>query len=383
MSSNGWRRVPLRELLTIDLDKVPVRAGVQYPMVGVYSFGKGLFHREPVDGTTCSYKTFNRLKSEHFVMSQLFGWEGALALSSEDFSGLFVSPQFPTFLCEPELNREYLGYFTRQPVFWHDLGSRTRGMGDRRRTLNPEALFACEIPLPDRKEQDRIVAKLDALSARIDEACECYRQIEQEATALCHSVIHSAEASEKVELSRLLKLRPPDVEVEPHLTYEFAGVYSFGRGVFKGPVKTGMEFSYPRLTRLREGDFVYPKLMAWEGALGVVPPDCDSLVVSTEFPVFEINTELVLPEVLDIYFRSPDIWPLLSGTSTGTNVRRRRLKPADFLKFRMPLPTRTVQFQLREIVKRTSAMHANVATMITQLDAMLPSILDKAFKGEL
>jgi len=49
MNSNGLRRVPLREVLTLDLDKVPVKAGVQYPMVGVYSFGKGLFHREPVD----------------------------------------------------------------------------------------------------------------------------------------------------------------------------------------------------------------------------------------------------------------------------------------------------------------------------------------------
>jgi len=67
----------------------------------------------------------------------------------------------------------------------------------------------------------------------------------------------------------------------------------------------------------------------------------------------------------------------------ATNVRRRRLKPADFLKFRMPLPSRKVQYQLREIVQRTKVMHENVATMITQLDAMLPSILDKAFKGEL
>jgi type I restriction enzyme S subunit len=256
-------------------------------------------------------------------------------------------------------------------------------MGDRRRTLNPAALFACEIPLPDRKEQDRIVVKLESLSARIEEARECGRQIEQEATALCRSVIHSTEAPEIVELSHLLRLRPPDVEVKQHLTYEFAGVYSFGRGVFKGPVKTGMEFSYPRLTRLRVGDFVYPKLMAWEGALGVVPPDCDGLVVSTEFPVFEINTDLVLPEVLDVYFRSPDIWPLLSGTSTGTNVRRRRLKPADFLKFRMPLPSRKVQYQLREIVQRTKVMHENIATMITQLEALFPSTLDKAFKGEL
>ena len=32
------------------------------------------------------------------------------------------------------------------------------------------------------------------------------------------------------------------------------------------------------LTRLRAGDFVYPKLMAWEGAFGVVPPECEGIV---------------------------------------------------------------------------------------------------------
>jgi len=239
------------------------------------------------------------------------------------------------------------------------------------------------IPLPDRKEQDRIVVKLDALSARIDEARECYRQIEQEGEALCRSLIHSATSSKPVEMSNLVRLRPPDVEVKPDAAYEFAGVYCFGRGVFKGSTKTGMEFSYPKLTRLREGDFVYPKLMAWEGALAVVPPECDGLVVSTEFPVFEIDTDMVLPEVLDVYFRSPEVWPQLSGTSTGTNVRRRRLKPASFLKFRLPLPSRQIQFQLREIKMRMVAMRKDAEAIITELDALLPSALDKAFKGEL
>jgi len=53
------------------------------------------------------------------------------------------------------------------------------------------------------------------------------------------------------------------------------------------------------------------------------------------------------------------------------------------LKFRMPLPSQKVQYQLRKIVQRTKVIHENTVTMITQLDAMLPSILDKAFKGEL
>jgi len=47
-----------------------------------------------------------------------------------------------------------------------------------------------------------------------------------------------------------------------------------------------MEFSHRRLTKLRTGNFLYPKLMAWESALGVVPPAYDGCVFSIEFPVF-------------------------------------------------------------------------------------------------
>jgi type I restriction enzyme S subunit len=51
-------------------------------------------------------------------------------------------------------------------------------------------------------------------------------------------------------------------------------VYCFGRGVFLGQQRMGSEFAYRRLTRLNVNDFVYPKLVAWEGAFGMVPPKC-------------------------------------------------------------------------------------------------------------
>jgi type I restriction enzyme, S subunit len=145
----------------------------------------------------------------------------------------------------------------------------------------------------------------------------------------------------------------------------------------------GNESSYPRLTRLRKGNFVYPKLMAWEGALGVVPPDCDKLVVSTEFPVFEIDDSVMLPEVVDTYFRSPEVWPRLSGQSGGTNVRRRRLNPKDFLGLEVPWPLLTTQRIVREVVTRLLAVSRLHAEAAAELDAILPAILDKAFKGQL
>lgn len=184
-------------------------------------------------------------------------------------------------------------------------------------------------------------------------------------------------------MRELVKLRPPDVTVRADESYQFAGVYCFGRGVFKAARKSGMEFAYPRLTRLRAGEFVYPKLMAWEGALGIVPPECDGCVVSTEFPVFEVFEERVAPEVLDTYFRMPSVWPELSGASTGTNVRRRRLNPRDFLNYEIPLPSRETQMTLRKVRAEVDALKRLQSETAAELDAMLPAILDRAFRGEI
>jgi type I restriction enzyme S subunit len=144
-----------------------------------------------------------------------------------------------------------------------------------------------------------------------------------------------------------------------------------------------LEFRYERLTTLRVGDFVYPKLMAWEGALAVVPKECDGLVVSTEFPVFEIDSSRVLPEVLDVYFRDPSIWPQLSGRSTGTNVRRQRLNTADFLNYQFPLPPLRIQEQLQQVVGSLSPLRALQSETAAELDALLPSVLNQAFAGKL
>jgi len=184
-------------------------------------------------------------------------------------------------------------------------------------------------------------------------------------------------------MRELVQQREQDVSVERDRDYHFAGVYCFGRGVFRGQKKKGLEFSCDRLTTLRAGDFVYPKLMAWEGALAVVPPECDGLVVSTEFPVFEIDTNRVLPEVLDVYFRDPEVWPQLSSQSTGTNVRRQRLNPSDFLAYQFPLPSRQAQARLQQVTAALNKLRPLQAETAAELDALLPSVLNQAFAGKL
>jgi hypothetical protein len=98
---------------------------------------------------------------------------------------------------------------------------------------------------------------------------------------------------------------------------------------------------------------------------------------------FEVNEDRVSPGVLDIHFRTPSVWPALSGASTGTNVRRRRLNPQDFLDYEMPLPSRKTQMILKEVRAETDALKLLQAETAAELDAMLPSILDRAFDGDL
>lgn len=249
--------------------------------------------------------------------------------------------------------------------------------------LKASRLLALSIPLPPLAEQQRIVARIEALSSQIARAKQLQQEIATEAEGLCLSLISKDREATQVPMSELLELKRPDVEVRPDEIYQFAGVYSFGRGVFKGVKRLGMEFSYTHLSTLKTNDFVYPKLMAWEGAMAIVPPEYDGYVVSTEFPVFRVKENRVLPETLATYFKNPAIWPKISGVSTGTNVRRRRLNPKEFLRYNFTLPSMQTQVQLREIRVKVACIINDQLGLVRNLESLMPSILAKAFKGEL
>jgi type I restriction enzyme S subunit len=255
--------------------------------------------------------------------------------------------------------------------------------GSVRERLYFDSLARIRFPLPPVLEQQRIEARIEELAAKINEAQRLREQAREEIENLCRAVLNDDPDAKLIPMNELVRLRCPDVTVQQDESYQFAGVYCFGRGVFRAQKKTGMEFAYKQLTRLKTDNFVYPKLMAWEGALGIVPPECDGCVVSTEFPVFEALEDRVLPEVLDTYFKSPNVWSHLSGSSTGTNVRRRRLSPSDFLAYRMPLPSRVTQERLRRVRLQVDALKKIQAQTAAELNALLPAVLDKAFKGEL
>ncbi|MBX3276443.1 MAG: restriction endonuclease subunit S [Acidobacteria bacterium] len=382
--SRNWVMTPLGDVLSKSNEWIDIDPNGEYRQVTVKLWGKGVVQRDQVSGAEIAGTRRISVRANQFIMSRIDARNGAIGIVPDSLDGAIVSNDFPVFT--PDTSRlipEYLGWLSMTADFVAFCRAASEGTTNRVR-LKEDRFLATKIPLPPLDEQRRIVSRIEELAAKIEEAKNLQQQAEADSDAVLRSIIFDAlTPSVPTPMKELVRLKEPDVFVQQGETYHFAGVYCFGRGVFSGQSKSGMEFAYPRLTTLKVGDFVYPKLMAWEGALGIVPAECDGLVVSTEFPVFEVDEIRVLPETLDVYFRTPSVWPILAGESTGTNVRRRRLNPTDFLNFKMPLPPMEVQQRLRRVKHHVDSMKRLRSETSAELEALLPSILDKAFKGDL
>ena len=183
--SKEYKKVALSEVLQLSIDAVPVDNCETYPISGVYSYGRGLFARQPLSGTQTTYKFFHKLHENDFVLSQLKGWEGALAKVTLAFEGWFLSPQFATFrVIDNKLDINFLDWYCKQSKVWEELKYKSSGMGARRDTVSPKKFLSIEIPHPPLDEQQRIVARIEELAAKVEEARGLRRQSAEEAEAL-------------------------------------------------------------------------------------------------------------------------------------------------------------------------------------------------------
>jgi type I restriction enzyme S subunit len=374
--------LPLAEVAPLVRRVLAAEPDATYTELGVRSFNKGTFHRRTVTGAEFTWQELYLVSKNDLVFSNIMAWEGAVALAGADDHGCVGNHRMLTCACdESQMNPAFLAYYFKTPEGMSKLVGASTGTVARNRTLTATALGRMTVPVPPRGVQDRIVRHLELLAEKTRQVEVHLDAVEHDADHLIRSYIfgRQGERPARRRLSELVSQRQPDVAVDGTAQYRFAGVYSFGRGVFPSAVKMGSEFAYQRLSTVHAGDFIYPKLMAWEGALGVVPPECDGMVVSPEFPVFTVSTEAVLPEVLDIYFRTPDVWPALAEISGGTNARRRRLQPAAFLSYEIPVPPMAKQLELRAIYQRTQALKAKHAAIRQANAALLPATLERVF----
>jgi len=276
---------------------------------------------------------------------------------------------------------------------WEDaLGLSTGGTPTSRNRLKEEKFLAMKIPLPSLPEQRRVVARIEELAAKISEAQRLREQATMEAERLLVCMAHrhdfndakkAAEDWQRVQLGNVMEYVDDSHRVQADSSFPNLGIYSFGRGLFHKPPIDGALTSATTLRRVRKGQFIYSRLFAFEGAYGLVTDEFDGCYVSNEYPTFDCHPKQARAEFVAAYFKSPFVWKDVASGSKGLGDRRQRVQPEKILSHNVWLPPIEWQNQIAEVQKQVDALKKFQAETRNELDALLPSILDKAFKGEL
>ena len=376
-----WTEVTLGEVFDLDVDAIALDPSESYEMTGVLSYGRGLFAKPPVNGSETSYKTFYRLHSGQIVLSQLFGWEGAIAPVDPPFEGRFVSSQFPTFRPKNGMDYRFCIWLLRRPEIWEQLKKAAKGMGDRRRTLSPEIFLGIESRLPDPHEQSRIAKHLDVIEDRLKRAEQLRSRALVESQALIVSTHHAAAGSRKVAISDLLELDEEKKAIEPDGSYPQVGIRSFGNGMFTKPPVSGSETTYRAFNVLREGKFVMSQVKGWEGAVAVCPQNLDGLFVSPEYRTFSCKPNACDSDYLSHIVATDWFHNQLLGATRGVGARRERVRPEMLLAIEIPFPTFEKQKKAAKVFETIRKASQTSERIAPREQALVPSLLDKVFNG--
>ena len=179
----NWTLWKMRRLIRQVKRPIAVQPDQEYREIGIRSWGKGIFHKDPVRGRLLGQKNLFLLEPGDFVLNIIFAWEGAVAVVSRREAGMIASHRFPTFRASGHVDLDYL-----LMVLQSDQGRRlmeinSPGAAGRNKTLRIGQLLDEEIPLPNRQTQQAIVAafrktegQLAALAAKIRHAIDYLKE---------------------------------------------------------------------------------------------------------------------------------------------------------------------------------------------------------------
>ena len=144
-----------RRLVEPELDR-------DYVEIGVRSFGRGLFLKEPISGAEIGSKRVFAIEPNDLVVSNIFAWEGAVAVAGDEVAGTVGSHRFMTWTttCH-DVHVPFVAQFFASEAGLELLRAASPGSAGRNRTLSIKNLQDIKIPLPPIDEQRRIAAHLD------------------------------------------------------------------------------------------------------------------------------------------------------------------------------------------------------------------------------
>jgi type I restriction enzyme S subunit len=401
---NTWPTVPLGEILAKSEEWTEIQPDEQYRQVTVRLWGGGVVLRNEVSGTDIAAKRRLVVRSGQFILSRIDARNGAFGLIPDLLDGAIVSNDFPAFNIDlKRLCPRFLEWMSKTKDFVDLCRAASEGTTNRVR-LKVDRFLATGIPLPPLDEQRRIVARIEELAALIAETRVLRVKAREEAEALLMSALQNVFGEKPGQ--------PNDWPILSTLVERIENGWSpaclpypadIGEwGVLKvGAVSTGQFVSDenkalpPHLEprpefEIRDGDFLFGRANTRElvGACAVVQNPRERLLLCDKIFrfVFNPNAQVNKP-YLNFALKSPPLREQIEALASGTSSSMKNISKAKVMRLRVPLPSsdeqRRIVAYLEDLQAQVDELTAAQDATQAELEALLPSVLDKAFRGDL
>jgi type I restriction enzyme S subunit len=377
-----WPVVQLGKVIKQRREFVFIDDFTEYKRCRVQLHAQGIVLRDAVPGTEIKTKKQQVCKAGDFLVAEIDAKVGGFGIVPDDLGGAIVSSHYFLFeVDEGKLNRHFLDYFIRTPNF---RGQVTAQGSTNYAAIRPNDVLGYQIPLPPLPEQRRIVARIEELAAKINEARIIRTEIEKEQNLLLSSAFHRIAANApRQPLGEIAPLTRRPVRIDPEREYPQIAVRSFGKGTFHKPPLVGSDVTWQKPFLVKAGDILISNIKAWEGAIAVATNNDDSRVGSHRYLTCVPRPSVAMARFICFYLLTPEGLYHVGEASPGSADRNRTLSYKALLRIPVPLPGYEQQLWFDRLYKKVDALTTLQARITVEMDAFLPSILDKAFEVEL
>jgi type I restriction enzyme, S subunit len=400
----SWPVVRLGKVLKRTAETVTISPDVAYREITVRLWGKGVILRGIISGAEIAGNRRFVAKPGQFILSRIDARNGAIGIVPAQLDGAVVTNDFPLFELERgKLDATFLGWLSKTSDFVELCKRASEGTTNRVR-LQEEQFLSVEIPLPSLPEQRRIVARIEELAVKITEARSLRQEAVEEAEALLAS--RSTELLDGLRKASVVPIRTlgqngsNPIQIGPfgaqlhrsEFVEDGVPVLNVGNVWATGLQLKNVDHVTPekavQLKRytIQHDDLLFVRSGATLGKVCMVPKTCDGWLMTGHLFRVRFDEECCDPRFAFMCLRDVrGIREQVFGQVRGAT--RPGFNTTLLGNVELPLPPlseqRCIVTYLDRLQTKIDALKHLQTETAAELDALLPAVLDKAFKGGL
>jgi type I restriction enzyme S subunit len=376
-----------RRIVTIELER-------EYEEIGIRSFGRGIFHKEPITGLGLGSKRVFWIEPNDLVISNVFAWEGALAVASHAEAGKIGSHRFMTFVpVDERINTSWAAWFFQSEPGLELIRKASPGSAGRNRTLAIERFRSLDIPLPPIREQQRVAAHLDRAMRRVQTISQRSTITRPGVAAFVAGWLDAAtkqfgERRPLADIADVVRGRGPRYEQETGFVAINQGCVRWGSLDLTRTREVAEDWWHevPYVNRVRAGDVLVNS--TGEGTIGRVAlagTSAATLPFDSHVLVVRCEEGTLLPAFLTVYLRSRDGQRQVDQAKGANTTKQTELGKTRLERFRIPVPgideQKLLVARFHGINDRVRLLEEQIVEQEVRLSAVIPSMLNDAFGG--